>query len=184
MQVYVMMDENTYVAPDPEFFCYEGIEAVEEFELKDESDERGEGKNTIATPMSVLDTARYAEQIRFINETTAKLLIVAFAQENTVQLCNTELTVTANAAGFAELSVQHKRDLLLREFPAISVEFTLDTELGQCSKVTQDVPEGAEGFWFLWFAINGDALHFCARQFVQKKRNLKFKTLGWAEGKF
>ena len=85
---------------------------------------------------------------------------------------------------FAALGVQAKIDRLDTELPDIHVIFTLAPKPNRAFKVEKDVPTGAEGMCFLWFAVNSklDTLHFAGREFVQCKRNCKFIGLGAAEG--
>ena len=72
-----------------------------------------------------------------------------------------------------------------REIPNSPLIFTLETDIDPKNfKGTKDLPNGVQGMWFQWFAVHGDELHFAGRDYAQKKRNIEFKGLGFADGKF
>ena len=88
----------TYIEPNPKIFYATGTKSLQVFDLVDDSHEKTEGKTATSTPMSVVDSSRWARQIRFINDTTAKLLVVSFAQERTQAMYDLEVRVNASAA--------------------------------------------------------------------------------------
>lgn len=96
---------------------------------------------------------------------------------------NIELAVRGEGGGVG-LGFEAAIQRLQSDFSEIHVLFTLHTEPEPSFKVKQDVLKGAEGMWYLWYAVNDDKLHFSGRGLTQRKRNAKFINLGCAEGKF
>jgi hypothetical protein len=137
--------EVDYIPADPDAFYEAGTEALEVFPLEGESIESGTWMSGDAKLMSPADLASWAGQIRFINSTTAKLLVVAIAQENTQALYDVEVSLSGPQGWGLSAAVRN----LQRDFPAIHVLSTLDTQLDEMDKsfrLNLDVPKGAEGF--------------------------------------
>jgi hypothetical protein len=169
-----------YIAPDPDEFYEAGTDAVEEFTLEGESIESFTSMSGDAKPiLNPLDSALWAGQIRFINKTIANLLVVAVAQKDTRALYDIECALTGPQGLGLTVALRN----LPQTFPQMHVIFRLCTD-PEPFIMTLDVPNGAEGFWYLWFAVVGDQLHFAGRGFSQKRRNVKFSALGCAEGRF
>lgn len=197
-----------YVEPDPENFFLAGTNAVEELDNMNDTinepqhgvnestasgramhgeavDEPQNGVNATTASGEAISVRLNAHrwplfdwrhrQVRFINRSTARLLVVTFARGDTAKMYNTE-KVVREQTGSAPLGLAAAIQLMS---PFAHAIFTLDES---CKKI-QDVPRGAEGLYFLWYAVDGDDLHFAGRLFTQCKRNVKFIGLGCATGK-
>jgi hypothetical protein len=111
------------ILPDPERFRTVGDWDVKMYELTRESLETEHHRNGYQTPLSLLEPARYAQLIRSINKSNARILVCAVAQEDTRRLYNLQMGMNAEILGVAGAGVEGASQHVLKKFPFLTSAF-------------------------------------------------------------
>jgi hypothetical protein len=171
-----MADQAGAAAAD---FASEGTWDIQQEELDDETLDSFV-KKTTSKRMGPIDAMRYSRQIMFINKTSSRLAVYAVSRKSPAFL--RALEVAFKAKDIVELQLRAEWERVQQGLSGaadVALDFVLEAD-GEDRVQLKDVPQGADGFTFLYLAYMEGGLRYCGRDFARCKRKVTFSGLGHA----
>jgi hypothetical protein len=124
--------------------------------------------------MGTTESICYGRQIMFINKTSSRLAVYAVSRKSPAFL--RALEVAFKAKDIVELQLRAEWEQVQRGMSG-AADVALEVD-GEDRVHLKDVPQGAEGFTFVYLAYMEGVLRYCGRDFARGKRKVMFSGLG------
>jgi hypothetical protein len=170
------VDQAGAAAPD---FASEATWDIQQGELDDETLDSFVKKANVKR-MGPIDAIRYHRQIMFINKTSSRLAVYAVSRKSPAFLRALEGAFKVKDIVEAQLRAEWEQVQQGMSGAAdVALDFVLDID-GEDRVQLKDVPQGAEGFTFVYLVYLEGFLRYCGCDFARCKRKVTFSGLGYA----